>query len=73
MLAWVVEGIVREIIAGSLGLSEIDPPYSFPVFLELIINKGSCWGRLCVVGEVTEVHVIDIFVGKVNKGRGEDM
>ena len=45
MLAWVVEGLVREIIAGSLGLSEIDPPYSFPVFLELVINKGSCWGR----------------------------
>ena len=40
-----------------------DLPYSFPFFLEFLLNKGGCRSWWCVLGEVTEVHVIDIFVG----------
>ena len=40
-----------------------DLPYSLPFFLEFLLNKGGCRSWRCVLGEVTEVHVIDIFVG----------
>ena len=47
MLVWGVEGLMRGIVAGSLGLSESsgkDLPYNFPFFLEFLPNEGGCWG-----------------------------
>ena len=37
------------------------PPIQFPI--QFLLNEGWCWGSLCVLAEVTEVHVTDIVVG----------
>ena len=61
---WVVEWLVRGTIAGSLGLSESFGKTSHTVshsFSNSSMRGGV--GVLCVVAEVTEVHVADIVVG----------
>ena len=65
---WVVEGLVTGVVAGSLGLSESFGKTSHIVFHSFGIpskggGEGGCQDWRCVLDEVTEVYVIDIFVG----------
>ena len=72
-----IPGVIRELWE--------ELPYSIPFFLKFFLNKGmrgfwvrlwegGCQVRLCVVGEVTEVHVINgRFLKVLKRGRGHDM